>query len=347
MRRQIIFIGLITLFLASCSTDVDLYNDYKEMPVVYGLIDATADTNFIKITKAFCGDNEHPINANVIALIYDSCNYPGKLDAFIEELASSSGQPFQSTGRRLNLDTLTIHNKKPGLFYSPHQRLYYTTERFNTNEAGVKYRYRLNVIKPEGDTATAETGVVSGNIGVSSRKVNFRSRQSNNSSKLIFYTTEEGVLYEIAMQFNYLEVHPGKPPVQKEVSWSYGTKRLSEYEPVEGSDDAYCLYYDENTLFTVLDVAIGNDTVWDENHPNVIRYISDFTIYISAAGEDFNNYYQFTQAMQSGLSLSMDYSNVKGGCGLFSSRILVSNIMTLSSGTKLDLFYKPWGFQEN
>lgn len=347
MRRQIIFIGLITLFLASCSTDVDLYNDYKNIPVVYGLIDAKADTNYIKITKAFCGDNEHPIDANVIALIYDSSNYPGKLDAFIEELKSSSNQHFQPTGRRLLLDTVTIHDKKPGHFYSPHQKLYYTTERFNTNETGVKYRYRLNVVKPEGDTAIAETGIVSGNTRVLTSKVDFQSKPSSKTATLVFSSTEEAMLYEISMQFNYWEIHPGQPITRKEVSWTYGTKRLSEYEPVEGSDGYYRLYYGVNTLFNALDLAIGNDTIWDENHPNVIRYLGDFVIYISAAGEDFNNYYQFTQAMQSGLSLSTEYSNVKGGCGLFSSRIFVRNIAALSSGTKYDLFRKPWGFQEN
>ena len=335
------------MFLASCSTDVELYNDYKDIPVVYGLLDAKADTNYIKITKAFCGDDEHPINANVIALIYDSSNYPGKLDAFIEELKSSSEQHFQPTGRRLLLDTVTIHNKKPGHFYSPHQKLYYTTERFNTNEGDTKYRYRLHIVKPEGDTATAETGIVGGDIKVMTAKVNFQSDPSHAMSRLVFSSTEEAMLYEVAMHFYYWEGHPGQPMTRKEVSWSYGTKRLSEYEPVEGSDNYYRLYYGVNTLFDFLETAIGNDTVWDANHPNVIRYIDDFIIYISAAGEDFDNYYQFTQAMQNGLSLSTEYSNVDGGCGLLSSRILVSGKAILSSGAKYDLLRKPWGFQEN
>ena len=71
MKIQLFIIGLMALALASCSTDVDLYNDYKDIPVVYGLIDAQADTNYIKNTKAFCSDNSHPIDANFIALIYD------------------------------------------------------------------------------------------------------------------------------------------------------------------------------------------------------------------------------------------------------------------------------------
>ena len=91
--------------------------------------------------------------------------------------------------------------------------------------------------------------------------------------------------------------------------------------------------------------AIGSDTVWDVNHPNVVRYIDDFVVSITAAGEDLNNYYQTIQEMQSGINVMSSYSNIEGGYG-FSSYILVTRNVKLSSGAKHDLFRKPWGFQE-
>ena len=148
------------------------------------------------------------------------------------------------------------------------------------------------------------------------------------------------------MQFNYREGRPGQTLTKKEVTWSYKPRTLGSYEKVEGADNLYRLYYSVNTLFNLLERAIGNDTIWDENHPNVVRYMDDFLVFIVAAGEDFNNYYQYVQTTQGGLSLSSDYSNVDGGCGLFSSRILTKNKVKISSGTKHDLFRKPWGFQE-
>lgn len=345
MKKILVFI-LIGWVLASCSTDVDLYVEYHDIAVVYGLLDAKADTNFIKITKAFCPTDEAPMSSLTLAQIPDSNNYPGKLDAFIEELKSTSGQPYQPTGRRILLDTLTKHNKKEGVFYAPHQKLYYTTEPFHENENGTKYHYKLHVTKPNGDVVTAETGILSGNIVVTSPKVSFQSAPTTSVSVLNFFSTEEGMLYEIAMHFNYWEEHPGQPLEKKGVSWSYGTKPLSQYELVGDNFNSRMMSYDKNTLFTVLERVIGNDTVWDENHPNVIRYLGDFVVYIAAAGEDFHNYYQFSQAMQDGLSLSTEYSNVEGGWGLFSSRILVGKTVGLSSMTKYDLFAKPWGFRE-
>lgn len=344
--RNSLLVVLAVFVLASCSTDVDIYADYKDVPVVYGLIDAHSDTNFIKITRAFCGTNDNPINALEAALVSDSSNYPGKLDVFIEELKSSASQPYQPTGRRFYLDTITKHNKETGIFYSPHQKLYYTTERFNTNNAGGKYRYQLHIVKPDGDIVTAETSVVDGDIEISTPQITFQSAPSHQTSTLVFTSTEEAVLYEFGMQFNYREERPGQPMEKKEVSWGYGPKTLSQFEKVAGSDNLYKFYFSVNTLFNVLERTIGNDTVYDENHPNVTRYIDDFYIIVSAAGEDFNNYYEYMQTVYNGLSYSSEYSSIDGGYGLFSSRIFVKRKTELSSGTKIDLFKKPWGFRE-
>ncbi len=336
----------MALFLVSCSTKVDIYADYKEIPVVYGLIEAEADTNFVKITKAFCGNNDNPINALEVAQIYDSSEYPGKLDAFIVELKSNYGQSYHPTGRKFDLDTLTLHDKKEGLFYSPLQKVYYTRERFNVNHGTERYRYKLYVVKPDSDTVTAETGVVGGDVRVGQTQVSFQSAPTEAVSSLIFSSTEEAVIYEIGMQFRYREGHTGQPMVTKEVHWSFGARTLGGYEKVENTDDLYRVYYSLNTLFNYLERAIGNDTVWDENHPNVVRYMDDMTVFIAAAGEDFNNYYQYLQSSQNGLSLSSEYSNVEGGVGLFSSRLFVRNTVNLSPRTKFDLFNKPWGFRE-
>ncbi len=341
MKNRLLLVLMALIVFGSCSTDVDLYADYKDTAIVYGLIDAKADTNYVKITRAFCSTNDHPINAFEVAPIYDSSNYPGKLDAYFLELKSTSGQQYQPTGRMFYLDTLTIHNKKEGLFYAPHQKLYYTPERFKTSLGSDKYRYRLYVIKPDHDTVSAEIGVVSGDIEISSALADFQAYPTNASSYIIFSSTEEAVLYEIGMRFNYWERHPGQPMEKKEVSWSYSPKTIGMYEKVPNTDNLYRSYYSPNILFNVLEHAIGNDTA------NVTRYIDNFVVTVAAAGDDFNIYYQFLQTASNGLTLSTEYSNIQGGYGILSSRIFVNKEVKLTSGTKLDLFRQPWGFQEH
>ena len=334
---------LLTLLFSSCRPDVDLYTDYREIPVVYALIDAQADTNFIRINRAFYVENENSVDIDETTLLCDSSNYSGKLNAYFEELKSSSGNAFQPTGRKLLLDTLTKHNK-----------LYYTTEKFNTSNGNNKYRYKLYVVLPNTDTVTAETGIVKSDIALSSPTPDYYTNTplmdfypfTEEYGAVDFSPTEEAVLYEIGVKFNYREVHADQPLVEKEVSWSYGPRHLLVYEKVPSSG-FYRLYYPAKDLFVALENTFGNDTVWDLNHPNVIRYYDGVEVTISAAGEAFYNYYQLSSVLQQGLGASLEYSNIEGGYGVLSSRTLVKFESGITARTKYELFRKPWGFLEH
>ena len=110
MKKLFLSLSLLACmaFFNACTTDVELYADYKDIPVVYGLIDATTDTNFVRINRAFSSSNDNPINAYEVALIADSCNYPGKLDARIIEYKLGFGNQYSPTGRVIVLDTMTM-----------------------------------------------------------------------------------------------------------------------------------------------------------------------------------------------------------------------------------------------
>lgn len=332
---------------SACSTKVDLYADYKDIAVIYGLVDINADTNFLRISKAFCGSNDNPINAYEVALISDSSNYPEKLDAYIIEFQRTLGQQHQATGRKLLLDTLTIHNKEQGLFYAPDQVLYYTTEKFFPSENGNRYKYQLVIVKPNGDTLKAETTPVGGKVSLLGTLANFQSRPSEATNKLSFRSSPEGQLYDIKMQFNYREQHTGQAMTCKHVSWSYGARTLEEYDKVPGTEDVYFLEYSVNTLFNYLSTAIGNDTIWDANHPNVVRHIDNFVVTLSVGGHELYENFLMNSVLNNGLTTNA-FSNIEGeGIGLFSSRTNIVKTMGLTSSTLTDLFgMKAWGFKE-
>jgi hypothetical protein len=86
----------------------------------------------------------------------------------------------------------------------------------------------------------------------------------------------------------------------------------------------------------------------DANHPNVVRYMDDFVISISAGGDDLNYYYLANQGqINSPISLVTTYTNIEGGYGLFSSRTTIKRTVTLTSSCKRDLFsVSAWGFKE-
>ena len=164
MKRVLLLLYMpLVAFFASCSTDVNIYADYKEFPIIYGVLDANADTNFIKITRSFYVQGD-PYES---ALNPDSSNYPGKLDVRIVEYCNGDSV------REFILDTITIRDKSQGLFYAPLQKMYYMTDRLPINNDTKKYSYKLKVALPE-FTLTTKTNLVGDRyFNVQSLGVNF------------------------------------------------------------------------------------------------------------------------------------------------------------------------------
>ncbi|MCB0793869.1 MAG: DUF4249 family protein, partial [Flavobacteriales bacterium] len=135
---------LSVLFLAGCSTDLEVNAPYKNITVVYGLLDKDKTRQYIKINKAFLGDGD----ALVYALIPDSNEYrPGEItEAYVEDLDNGTQYPLQ--------DTL-IENRITGTFYSPQQTVHY----FDANDLDPDHLYRL-FVRAKGEVITAETPVV-------------------------------------------------------------------------------------------------------------------------------------------------------------------------------------------
>lgn len=348
MKRFIIvfslFLSLASVF-TSCSTKVDLYADYKDIPVVYGLINATLDTNYIKIIRAFSGSNGNSINANDIALIPDSNNYPGKLDARIYEYkASMSSSSYYPTGRVFLLDTTTIRDKESGTFYAPDQKVYFTTEHFNTNDAQrhIKYKYRLEVFKGT-DTISGETNIVGGeNFYISNNTVDM-DPSSQAASKLKFFAADNAALYEIKMRFTYKEIKQGHDTVNQKIEWSLGTFHISDMTAHEvGTHVYYELVYDSRKLFDMLGSKIGDDTF------NVERLIGKFDVMIAAGGYELYDYIEVSSPSSSIAQSVSDYTNINGGYGVLSSRVNISKTVNLTSNTITALIAKEdWGFRQD
>lgn len=341
MKKLFLFLSILVCitFFCACSTKVELYADYKDIPIVYGLIDATKDTNFVRINRAFSSSNDHPINAHEVALIADSCNYPNKLDAKIIEYKSGFGNQYAPTGRVFVLDTMTIHDKDTGVFYAPHQKVYYTNQSFNVNMGGTRYKYRL-VVSKDNDSITSETSVVGGgDFRIITGKANFASdpQPINSTSRISFKPADNAVFYDIKMVFHYKEKH-GETWEYKQVKWNFGTKSVDDLN-YDDQQKCYYVTYQDVSLFSLLEDAIGNNY-------NVTRAFDQdpIDIMIAAGGDELYNYIQ-VNAQAGGFSQTVpDYTNVTGGYGVFSSRINKIKSISLTSRAQVDLFDKPWGF---
>lgn len=336
-KTLILSLMAIVAAFSSCSNRVDLYADYKDIPVVYGLIDYQKDTNYIRINRAFSSSNDNPINAYEVALIADSCNYPGKLDARLIELKKGALNQYYPTGVEHILDTMTLHNKQEGLFYSPDQKVYFTTGRFSENT--VDYRYRL-VIYKDNDTISSETGLVGGeNFAIRTTTLSF-DPEDDSDGHINFVIADNAAFYEMSFQFNYEEIRNGVT-TQKSINYNFGTGNLETLEHDSQSSTLYYFKYPRRMLFSKLNDAIGGDTI------GVVRHVGNCVISLAAGGDEM---YNFIQVNNNGGGYSQtvpDYTNIKGGYGVFSSRLTkVKSDVTLNRLT-LTKLYGHMGFVQN
>jgi len=132
MIKRIIFLSGLALFSAvgiiiqGCEDEVDLLAPYQATPVIYGVLDYTADTQFVRINKTYLGAGD----ANIYAQIKDSVEYdPAELDVWLikKELENIQFGIFEILDS-IQLEYIELPSRDPGLFYNENVGFYYTTE---------------------------------------------------------------------------------------------------------------------------------------------------------------------------------------------------------------------------
>lgn len=295
------FIGFLLLsgliFLNRCSTDVDLYADYKDLTIVYGVLDVSDDTIWIKITHAFAG----PGNALHIAQNPDSSNYPYKLDVTLTGRKQGEDQPS------IAFDTITIHDKKPGdsIFYFPNQLMYYAVA-----DLDVDADYTLSVKKTDNEVVSQTPLIDDFYITSPRNRVNFDS----DNVKFEWTTPKNGKRYEVYYVFNYLELRPGNnDTLKKSISYSVGSEVS---ETVNGGEQLELSGYDGQRFFNKLINELP-----DENEiPGIKRWAGLVDVYIAAGSQELQNYIAINTSSGSLLEEVPVYSNIENGTGILAAR---------------------------
>lgn len=335
--RFIIGFLFMATVMTSCSPEVDLYADYKDIPIVYGILDSKADTTFIKITHIM----HDPGNALSAATDSSMSDYPGKLDVRLTEFCNGDSV------RQLILDTITVHDKQQGTFYAPTQKLYYTTERIPQNTETEHYRYRLYIQLPERSLTADALLVGDEQFYIRSSTADFSNGQVDASpmrERIYFIPAENAEIYEISMAFTYLERRTfTSDSVPHTLQWSLGTFYRTELQN-QTQGGAYYVEYLSSDIFHALSEDIGTDTIV----PGLRRYITDnpLKITITAGGNYLSRYYYITHLASQVMNGENAYSLIDGGYGVFSSKTTITRELRLAGTTVPDIVsISRWGFK--
>jgi len=320
MKKSLLFLMLVAgiFSIYRCSNTVDLYAEYKDITIVYGLLDISDDTTWIKVTKAFLG----PGNALDIAKNPDSSNYPNKLSVSLTGRKNSIDQP------PVYLDTITIRNKKAGdsVFYYPDQLMYYTTTAIDGDAT-----YSLK-IEDASRTIKAQSPVIN-NFQITS-PVNRISFTSNNSD-IEWRSAKNGRRYEVVLVFNYTEWAPGyADTIALQMSWFLGVEVSKDTD----GGEILRIGYAGDGFYSRVEAEIPAID-------NVKRWAGPVNVLISAASQEFHTYIEVNGANGNLLQEVPIYTNVDNGIGIFGSRHTVNKPYQLSVQSENKLVGMGLGFQ--
>lgn len=115
-----IFIALgLSFLVSSCETDVDLIAPYKSTPVIIGILDYTADSQYVRINRTFLGEGD----ATMYAGIRDSVEYnAAEVEAWLYK--KRNGVVKDS----IQLQYIVKPSRDPGVFYNQNVGFYYTSQ---------------------------------------------------------------------------------------------------------------------------------------------------------------------------------------------------------------------------
>ena len=296
MKKIYLILSVFAIVFTACETDFEVNADWEETTVVFGLLDAAKDIQFVKINKAFLGEAD----AELMASFSDSVNYiPSDLEVVLYKINFNDTIDF-----RVLKDT--IIEKEDGLFSTENNIVYYFNSPIDDNFLSSNRTYYL-VIKNNitGNSVSSTTGIIKG--------FNFSSGIPT-SKRLTFYVDGLGFRFprfewsapenvEI-FQFN-LRFHYKENEVEKELLWT---------QPALGGNDNLLILSGEEFFHQFL---ANNLEVLDSDDE---REFINIDIEMTLGTQDLKTYIAVNEPNTSIVQERPQFTNINNGIGLFSSR---------------------------
>lgn len=318
---------LLTLTLTnSCNTDFNVTADYKEVMVIYALLDAKEPVQYIRIQKGFLNESGSALD---FAKDPDSLYYPVE-QLKVELIAQNSGSTFLLAADTLPKDTGDFAST-PNYIYTFNQPLDETenyqlrVENLSTGKvvtASTPLVKDFQTIKPPNEVSNDYT------INLVGKNVN----GSNRSVDVEWYSAENGKIYQMVMRFHYVEFMDSVSGTGDTTYIDWLVFKNYETSTLGGQPEIY--KFEGQNFYPYLANKLDAD-------PRIIRKVLDKPIefIFTVGGEEVYNYIQVNTQGQTGitaLEALPDYTNIDGGLGIISTRTIKSRPQILLRDASLD-----------
>lgn len=304
--------------MTSCEVEFSPNAEWTEIPVVYCVLDQDDDTTYVRVQKCFMGEGDN----NQYAQIFDSINYAEEdlVVRMVERLAYSDANnemhPYDDPTQVFDFQYMLVTDKPEGHFSSPAQPVYFCP---TAGQLDANHVYELYVLDARnGDTiATSSTALIGGRFRVSAGNGTFQfSGSEGNKTCLIKWDAmKRARQYQTMVRFYYrdfiVEPIPGG---------GYDTIIDRHYLDISGgtlksnTTAATETYYFPQTRFLhQIQDALADNIV----NRNIVDTVD---VYVYSCSEDLAAYLHSSQDNGSLNQNEYNYTNIKGGLGVFGAR---------------------------
>lgn len=301
MNRLLFFLcGLTIFFWTSCSEDFDITTEWKDIPVVYGILSSSDTMHYIRLEKAFLDPQK---NALIMAREPDSIYYRNAV-VKIKDLATGITRTLEKVdGNEIGRE------REDGIFATEPNILY----RISNDDLRVlpERSYQLLIERSENSVPVTATTTIPRDVVIQSPRTELPIRLNlTNSLRISWVNVPEVSLIDVWLNFGYEEWPQGNPLDRKEelFRWKIGFKVTNNTLNVQGEQ-----------FFRALASSL-------EENPSIVRRAKFFDIRIVGAGPEFADFIRLFIA-NSGVTGTQElprYTNLSEGFGIFSSRIRVN-----------------------
>ncbi len=318
---QIALLLLTVSYLVSCETDFDVVADYKEVAVVYGILNQADSVHYFRISKAFLGKG----NALEYAKVADSSSYGADINVVLRD--SSSNGSIQD----IVLDTVTLFNKEQGIFYAPGQLFYTAIKQLNPD-----HFYKLIITnKKTGNIIKSETKLIGDfyftKPSSSSKSISFK-RSITTASKFEWANALNARKYQLVLTYYYKEFYGINDTLLKSVTWTLPAINGSK---TNGEGETQLTFLNEE-FFRICETKIPYADVEAESKV-IKRYSAYCVLEMTAVDNNFATYLD-VNGPSSGVTMEkLQFTNITNGFGLFASKKSISRTIPLNAETIFDL----------
>lgn len=329
MKKIILVSAILVSFFSSCSNDFEVASSWKEISVVYGLLDFRQPTNYLRIEKAFLDEST---SAVVMAASADTIYHQDELEVVLMNMKNNHSWLLE----KVDGDTIGL-SRPAGVFANKPNILYRLTSPVERNGY---YKLRIKNLST-GKIDSAFTNIVDTirpNFPMSDITIpipfNYNPNGSNNDLPFKWMSAPKAVAYDLSMQFIYHEVAITNPTVTVLTDTVELPIFKNLYDEKEGLTSSLMTYeYFVNNFYTSLSAKL-------DAKPGYYRIFDQLDFTMTYGGKEFYEYYTQNN-LQTGIvadQILPQYTNILGGNysrGVFSSRVKDTfENFTLDSRTK-------------